>query len=272
MPVIDLLHVTDPHLFADESRRLYGVVTAESLQRVLDAALAERRPDAVLVTGDIGDDFSAGAYDHFRRRLGAIGVPVYCLPGNHDDPASMSLRLNAAGFQFCGRARLGDWGLVLLDTHLPGSPSGRLADAELVRLEADVRACGDAPVLVALHHPPVPVGSAWLDACGLENGAAALAALDRLPAVRAVVAGHVHQEFELLRNGVRILTTPSTCAQFTPGTTRCVMDRRPPGWRWLRLHADGRVDTQVHWLPELVAEPVQEDEERRGTAPGPSGP
>lgn len=263
MPVIELLHITDPHLFADESRRLYGVDTAESLRLVLAAALAEGRPDAVLVTGDIGDDFSAGAYGHFRRRLGPIGVPVYCLPGNHDDPALMTTLLNGGGFQFCGRARLGDWGLVLLDTHLPGAPSGRLSDAELARLGADVRSFGDAPVLVALHHPPVPVGSAWLDACGLENAAATLAVLDALPTVRAVVSGHVHQVFELVRGGLHILTTPSTGAQFTPHTARCVMDRRPPGYRWLRLHPDGSLTTRVGWLPALVAEPIQEDESRR---------
>ena len=264
MPTIQLLQVTDPHLYADPARRLYGVDTAESLRLVLEAALVDGlRPDAIVVTGDIGDDLSAGAYGRFRRALEGCGVPVYCLPGNHDDPVSMAQLLDRRGFQYCGRARLGGWGLVLLDTHVPGQAHGLIADAELQRLEHDLHALCDVPVVVGLHHPPVPVGSEWLDGVGLLNGDRFLDVLDRNDHVRAVIAGHVHQQFESRRGSVRLLTTPSTCAQFAPGTRTCVMDRRPPGYRRLSLHDDGSFDTQVGWLPALVGEPRDESELRR---------
>jgi Icc protein len=218
MPAFQLLQVTDPHLFGDASRELYGLNTAESLRLVLAAALgAGRRADAIVVTGDIGDDFSAAAYANFRRALAGCGAPVFCLPGNHDDPALMATLLDDRGFQYCGRARLGGWGVVLLDTHLDGDASGRVAPHELARLDADLHALADVPVLVCLHHPPVPVGSAWLDAVGLQNGPEFLAVLDRHPQVRAVLAGHVHQEFDAQRGAVRLLATPSTCARVTAG-------------------------------------------------------
>jgi len=51
--------------------------------------------------------------------------------------------------------------------------------------------------------------------------------------------------------------------QFLPGTERCVMDRRPPGYRWLSLHEDGSVSTRVGWLPDLVGTPRDESESRR---------
>ena len=264
MQAFQLLQVTDPHLFGDATRELYGLNTAESLRLVLAAALgAGRRHDAIVVTGDIGDDFSAAAYANFRRALGGCGAPVFCLPGNHDDPALMAALFNDGGFQYCGRARLGGWGVVLLDTHLDGHAAGRLAPEELARLDADLRALADVPVLVCLHHLPVPVGSAWLDAVGLQNGAELLAVIDRHPQVRALLAGHVHQEFDAQRGAVRLLATPSTCAQFTPRTPGCVMDRRPPGYRWLSLYDDGTLETQVEWLPALVGEPRAEDEARR---------
>ena len=264
MQAFQLLQVTDPHLFGDTTRELYGLNTAESLRLVLAAALgAGRRADAIVVTGDIGDDFSAAAYASFRRALAGCGAPVFCLPGNHDDPALMATLLDDRGFQYCGRARLGGWGVVLLDTHLDGDAAGRLAPQELARLDADLRALADVPVLVCLHHVPVPVGSAWLDAVGLQNGAELLAVIDRHPQVRAVLAGHVHQEFDAQRGTVQLLATPSTCAQFRPHTPGCVMDRRPPGYRWLSLHDDGRLETQVEWLPALVGEPRAEDEARR---------
>jgi Icc protein len=264
MRTVQLLQLTDPHLFGDPATELYGVNTSQSLRLTLAAALADGPPpDAVIVTGDIGDDMSEAAYGNFRRMLQHCGAPVFCLPGNHDDPALMQLRLNGNGFQYCGRARLGAWGLVLLDTHVAGRPHGRLADQELARLDADLRALDDVPVLVCLHHPPVPVGSTWLDGVGLKNGDDCLALIDRHPHVRCVVAGHVHQEFDAQRGTVRLLTTPSTCAQFTPRTERCVMDQRPPGYRWLGLHADGSITTRVGWLPQLVGQPVDESALRR---------
>ena len=41
------------------------------------------------------------------------------------------------------------------------------------------------------------------------------------------------------RNGVRYLTTPSTCFQFLPAVDNFAVDTRPPGFRWLDLVPDG---------------------------------
>jgi Icc protein len=264
MQTVQLLQVTDPHLFGGPATELYGVNTAESLRLTLAAALADGPvPDAVLVSGDIGDDMSAAAYANFRSTLARCGAPVLCLPGNHDDPALMAQLLDGDGFQYCGSARLGPWKVVLLDTHVPGRPDGRLSDRELERLDTELRGLHDLPVLVCLHHPPVPVGSAWLDAVGLRNCDAFFDVVDRHANVRCVLAGHVHQEFDARRGPVRLLASPSTCAQFLPRTERCVMDQRPPGYRWLSLHPDGSVATRVGWLPNLVGAPREENDARR---------
>jgi Icc protein len=250
MRPVHLLHLTDPHLFADEAREIYGVNTARSLRRVLHEALAGNRPrpQAIVVTGDIGDDMTSGSYRNFRDALQGCGVPVLCLPGNHDAPNLMAELLDSDGFQYCGRAIVGDWGLVMVDTHVPGDACGRVAAPGLQRLDEDLAAFRDRPVLVCLHHPPISIDSAWLDAVGLANAAEFLAVLDRHPQVRATLGGHVHQAVDELRGSVRVMATPSTCAQFTPRTVTCVMDRRPPGYRWFSLHPDGTLETEVAWL------------------------
>jgi Icc protein len=254
MRPVRLLHVTDPHLFADPSRKIYGVDTAHSFRSVLHDALGDGAPapDAILATGDIGDDMSRGAYRAFRAAAGGYGVPVLCLPGNHDAPALMADLLDSDDFQFCGHADLGAWRLVLLDTHVDDDPAGYLAATELERLEASLRELPDRPVFVCLHHPPVAIGSEWLDNYGLRNAAELLALLERFPQVKAVLAGHVHQSFDRQYGHVRFLATPSTCAQFTPGTATCVMDLRPPGYRWLSLAPDGSIATEVAWLRDWV--------------------
>jgi Icc protein len=245
-----LLHLTDPHLFADPAAEVYSVNTADSLRRVVQQALAEapRAPAAILVTGDIGDDCSEAAYRRFRALLQPAGAPVFCLAGNHDAPATMARLLNDAGFQYGGQARLGGWALVLVDSHVPDAPFGRVGDTRLEALERDLHALRDQSVLVAVHHPPMPVGSAWVDAIGLRDGPALLALLGHFPNVRAVLSGHVHQGFEGRQGALRLLTSPSTCAQFTPSRQDFEVDVRPPGYRWLRLWPDGHLETEVRWL------------------------
>jgi Icc protein len=265
MPSVQLLQVTDTHLFGDRSRELYDTNTGRSLDAALQAALGPDapRPDAILVTGDVAEDSSREAYGHFRRALGALGAPVYCLPGNHDAPALMAELLAGDGFQYCGAADLGAWRLVMLDTHIDRDPCGRLEAGELARLDRELAAAAARPALVALHHPPVAVGSPWIDGVGLRNPADLYAVLERHPNVRAVVGGHVHQVVDQRRGALRVLATPSTCAQFRPHTADCEMDDRPPGFRWLTLHDDGTIDTRVGWA---------EAWQRRGTPRDTRGP
>ncbi len=245
-----LLHLTDPHLFADPAGEVYSVNTTDSLRRVLAQALAEPAgaPDAILLTGDIADDLSETAYQRVRATLGQAAVPVFCIPGNHDDPAVMARWLGDDGFQCAGRARLGGWGLALLDSHVPGEPHGTISPAAFAALDGHLHVLRDLPTLLAVHHPPLPVGSPWIDAIGLRNATELLARLERFPNVRVIVSGHVHQAFDAPRGALRVLTTPSTCAQFAPRTLDFALDARPPGYRWLHLAPDGRFDTAVKWL------------------------
>ncbi|RCL61780.1 MAG: phosphodiesterase, partial [Pseudomonas sp.] len=53
------------------------------------------------------------------------------------------------------------------------------------------------------------------------------------------------QAFDQSRNGVRLLATPSTGVQFTPQSEDFQVDSAAPGYRWLRLYADGRLETDV---------------------------
>jgi len=246
--MLRILHITDPHLYADAAGELRGVCTADSLAAVLRAARDEAAPDAVLVTGDIAQDESRGAYERFRDLLGACEAPVWCLAGNHDDPAWMAEILDTQPFTFGGVVAAGGWRIHLLSTWVRGDVGGRVAPESLAAVEADLTAHGDQPALICLHHQPVPVGSRWLDGIGLAEPDALLQLADRHTQVRGIVWGHVHQEFDARRGHYRLLATPSTCRQFMPRRDAFAVDDRPPAWRWLELDADGRLDTRLGWL------------------------
>jgi Icc protein len=244
---VHLLLISDPHLSRDPHGTLRGVAALPSLQRVLAHASAQRRGmDAVICNGDIVND-DAGGYAHFVRLLGGLRLPVYCIPGNHDDPVQLRAALRAAPFQVGGHVDLANWRIVLLDSCVPGQVAGRLADTELQRLREALDDT-DRYVMVCVHHHPVAMASRWLDNLGIENSAELFRLLDAHPHVRVLSWGHVHQCFESRRRRVRLLATPSTCVQFLPLAEQFALDSRPPGYRHLTLHADGTVDTAVVWV------------------------
>ena len=249
-----LLQFTDTHLYADAAGALLGVNTEQSLQEVLN--LARQRhwpPDLVLTTGDLVHDGSVQAYARFLRHFSALGVPVYCLPGNHDAAPTLRTQLQQPTVRTLNHVVQGPWQFCLLDTSVPGSEGGHLARAELQRLDAQLAAHPDHHALICLHHQPVPVGSPWLDTMAVDNAAALFAILDRHPQVRGLLWGHVHQDFHQLRQGVHLIASPSTCIQFAPDSTDFALDDTAPGYRWLRLHADGRIDTGVERLANMPA-------------------
>jgi Icc protein len=85
-----LLQISDTHLHAAADSRMRGVTTYATFRAVLEQAQRDPRwpVDAILATGDIVQDESRAGYERFRAALEPLGVPVYSIPGNHDDPRS----------------------------------------------------------------------------------------------------------------------------------------------------------------------------------------
>jgi Icc protein len=247
--VARLLHITDTHLHASADGRMRGVYTDATLRAVLDRALAEPDPpDAILATGDLVQDETRAGYERLRELLGPCNLPVYCLPGNHDELQTMREVLDVAPFQVCGDAHFGNWAVILLNSHYDGADFGLLATNELQRLYDLLASAAATHYLVCLHHQVLSMGSRWLDGVGLRNADDLVEILDEFSSVRGVVWGHVHQASDRRRQGVRFLSSPSTCSQFLPNSDDFVLDDRPPGYRWLNLFANGRIDTNVAWL------------------------
>lgn len=245
-----ILQISDTHLHAAADSRMRGVTTYETFLSVLRHAQRDARwpADAILVTGDIVQDESRAGYERFRASLEPLGVPVYCLPGNHDDPKLMDRLLNQAPFKVGGSVRLDGWSLILLDTFLTGEDAGGLGEERLKALAVHLRDHASQHVLVCMHHQPIPMGSAWLDGVGLRDAQRFLETIDAHENVRGVVWGHVHQASDRMRGAVRFLSAPSTCSQFQPNSAFFALDDRPPGLRWLELGDDGTIHTQVDWV------------------------
>ncbi|WP_239017275.1 3',5'-cyclic-AMP phosphodiesterase [Seongchinamella sediminis] len=242
-----LLQLTDTHLCAEAGGTLLDMDTDRSLQLVIDRALRERgTPDVLLCTGDLSDGGFRSAYQRLEGYLQKIAAPSFWLPGNHDDRAEM---LAAVSDKVClpGEIRAGQWQLIMLDSQIPGEVGGRLGETELQRLAAALEAGRQDGLhaLVCLHHQPVAVGSAWIDQQMVADAAQFWQLLDSYASVKGVLWGHVHQQIDRQRGSVALMASPSTCVQFAPGSTNFKADDKPPGYRWLELYANGRIETGV---------------------------
>lgn len=216
-PVL-LVQLSDSHLFAEADAVLLGMNTRESLRRAVEL-VREQQPqiDLVLATGDLSQDGTLASYQRFREMTALLDAPVRWIPGNHDEPQIMAQAAVHSDL-LEPVVDVGNWRITLLDSAVPGSVPGYLQDSQLQLL---AQALSEAPArhhLVCFHHHPVSIGCAWMEPIGLRNPDALFAVLDRFPQVRAVLWGHVHQEIDRERNGVRLLASPSTCIQFAPGS------------------------------------------------------
>lgn len=241
-----VVQFSDSHLFASTDGKLLGLNTEDSLNRVLDLIEQEQPAmDLLLATGDLSQDASPAAYARLLEKLRRFnGVPCYWLEGNHDITAPMRAAMPDPSMLSPCVVQLPDWDIVMLDSTIPHEVPGYLHDDDLEFLEASLKAA-KKHVLVCLHHQPVPMGCKWLDTQIVGSADRFFAVLDRYPNVRAVIWGHVHQEFASERNGVRLYSVPSTCVQFKPHSEDFAVDDAAPGYRWFDLYPDGRLATGV---------------------------
>ncbi len=256
--VLRVLQLTDTHLCQSRGGTLLGMDTDHSLQAVIDLVKKERPAvDLLLGTGDLADGGAGSAYERLQEYFDQLTADNYWLPGNHDSRAKMAAAANSAT-RLCKEIRGGHWQIVLLDSQVPGQVGGALGADELQLLEQALQGAQEQGLysLVCLHHQPVAIGCDWLDQQMVSDAAAFFDVLDQHSGVRGVLWGHVHQEIDWDRNGVRLLASPSTCVQFAAGSVKFKADDQPPGYRWLDLHSDGRIETAVSrvWDTKFIVE------------------
>lgn len=250
-----LLHITDTHLFADPDGQLKGLNTRESFMAVTAQACTSHPDcDAVILGGDLAQDHSKGAYRLIARMMLDWDTPVHAIVGNHDDPTVMKAALNpTVRFKKKSSAlRLGGWQILFLNSQDAGKVSGRISEADLEQLDALMSEGRDLHQLIVMHHHPVPVGSAWMDKIMVTNSDEFWKVADRYDSLRGVLFGHIHQAFDGMRGNVRLLGSPSTTVQFKPGEDDFLMDNLSPGYRWLKLHDDGSIETGVERIDGFV--------------------
>jgi Icc protein len=243
-----IAQVTDSHVEAPgviahgryDARALLG----RALKQI---AAMTPKVDFILHTGDITHHGDVAVNRDVRAMLEATGLPYAVTQGNHDETEPLRQAyadtpwMPKSGFlhfvidQYQPR-------IICLDTKIQGEVPGTLCEERLAWLEAQLKAGGTRPTMIAMHHPAFRIGRPFSDKRPFRNADKFAALLARFPNVSLVIAGHVHCTLQARIGNAVAIAAPSTAYQF-------LMDRRedaslslvdePPGFYvhdWSEAH------------------------------------
>jgi len=209
-----IAQISDLHV-VERGALAYGIVdTVACAKAAIDRLNHLEGIDALFVTGDLVQHGTVCEYAVLLSLLETLTVPYYLLPGNHD-------RHDALREVFSGHKYLGTSGSVryhvntvvdvlAIDTVRDGFEGGHVTGETLTWLAGQLPACAQ-PVMIAMHHPPIPSGSA-LDRESLI-GREDLERLVRGHDVRRIIAGHYHRAITAAFAGTIVSVCPSTAHQ-----------------------------------------------------------
>lgn len=230
--VFSFAHISDHHLLHREDELKLGFSPGHAFRKVLQIIGNQLAGeiDFVISGGDLVETADIESYEMAKRLLGlrpgntapgpgtlnAEGIhelPIYFLPGNHDDrknfyhslyPKQASRGLMNASFEHRGIH------FICLD--LSPQVKGDMSEETFAFLSGQL---SDKPSIILTHHPLVKVGAKWLDKYLADN-------LDRFwdliskKKVLGTLSGHVHISYEQEVRGIKVMGTRSTAFPFAP--------------------------------------------------------
>ena len=245
-----IVQLTDCHLFADAAHELRGVATRPRFLSALET-VRQQFPDAdlIVLTGDTAHDELTETYAQVRHALGDLIERVRVIPGNHDNRAALRDVFPQATTGPADRVTFecawGEWRMIGLDSQRPGESPGTIGDEQHTWLRTRLQSA-PRQTLLFVHHPPIDVGSPWLDRIGLQDANELQQIAADHGGLRLVCCGHVHQELAGRIGAATVLTTPAVGPQFQPRTDALVIkEGAAPALRLLELEEDGAWRSQV---------------------------
>ncbi|MCH8536720.1 MAG: metallophosphoesterase [Alkalimonas sp.] len=207
---VRIAQLSDCHLLADPAGMYQGIQPYHSLAAVL-AALQYSDLDALILTGDLTQDHSQASYQHYLTLLAAFRIPVFWLPGNHDDSQLMSDLFHQAPFRPEKQLLAAGWQLLLLDSTGP-TPAGYFPAERVQQLQHQLIE-SQQPSWLFTHHHPAPIGSS-IDRHGWQDSEPFWQLLMQHEQVQGIAHGHCHHAYLRQLHGKNVVGCPATSVQF----------------------------------------------------------
>lgn len=258
------VQITDHHLRETEAQLSRGYSTAYAFRTVMRhiAEHAGNHIDFVVSTGDLVDDGTDESYQNLCHILnirtvspapgpqivsceGLHEVPMYFVPGNHDDRTNffrylssqtppmplMNTTFQHKGIQFITL----DW----------GPHDKAVAHPETLAFLAETLRNG-LPSVLLMHYHLVPIDRThrWVDRFLPDNNDA-FWEIVKGHNVLGMLCGHAHATYDKLVSGIPVLGLRSTAPQFaTTEDGELLICMRPPHYRLVTIR-DGVLTTRI---------------------------
>lgn len=180
------------------------------------------QPDIVVATGDLIHEGTQDEYKHIRAILAPLPMPVFLVPGNHDNRDNLRAvfpdhsYLPSGSFLHYAVEDL-PIRLLFLDTLIPGETGGELCHERIEWLDQRLAEAPQRPTFVCMHHPPFLTGIKPFDrnreGWGLIGADAFGQVVARHPQIERIVCGHIHRPINTRWNGTTVSVAPSTAHQ-----------------------------------------------------------
>jgi len=212
---VKFIQVTDTHLKMEEPYR------AEVLKAAVNTINKEKDVSFVMFTGDNIDKPNEKDLAEFVRIANKLKVPYYIVIGNHDvykngglskkryieviHENNMFYRFRKPNYVF----RKNGYVFIVADGAkevIPGAV-GYFKQDTMKWLEKKLRQNKHGKVVIFQHYPLVPIKEH--PSHRVYNKDEYLELLDKNENVISVIAGHIHTNGEIMRNGVYHITSPS---------------------------------------------------------------
>ncbi|MEM6448685.1 MAG: phosphodiesterase [Cyanobacteria bacterium P01_D01_bin.105] len=212
-----IAHISDLHVLA-EGALAYNVVNTTPMVEKAFAHIANLSPDLVVITGDLVHTMQRIEYLRLKPMLDSLAMPVYLLPGNHDDRelirevfANHTYLPTEGYLQYTVEAH--PLRLIMLDTNVAGEGHGELGSDRLQWLSDQLSQRPEQPTILFMHHPPFTTGIDHMDSLMLRDSHALADIVQRYPCIQRIGCGHTHRPIHTIWAGTLAYTIPSPVHQ-----------------------------------------------------------
>lgn len=215
-----IAHISDFHLPTKPGQRVNEALPDANLVQAVSVLKQQApKPELIVLGGDMLEDGQKGNYEAIAELFKDVQVPLHAVVGNHDDLKALkksSLVERAKGYAGYGSFDHGKLHIIILNTSGTGKSHGKIEEEQLLWLSQDLWANQDRPVVIFMHHHPVPSRIPWLDKMKLEN---ADGFWNIVPSYSKNILGvffaHLHIQISTTVRGVLVASPPAVCFQYS---------------------------------------------------------
>lgn len=244
--LLNFVHITDCHLGDDVNTCINNINTYESFNSVCEHIQRNQQDlDFILITGDISQTGTAKSYELSQSILSKFNTPIYCLPGNHDDPSQLQDIFPDSPVEQISHRQLNGIFLLQINTTVKNEEYGCIKPDTLRELEYLLKQNINMPAIIAMHHPTISTNTPWMDKITLKDSENIHNYLLQHKNIKLVITGHTHMDIQLTSGNTMFISTPSTCYQFKKGETQFKYDTLNPGYRLITIDNKFNINTEL---------------------------